>query len=639
MTPYSEFIHKSRYARWNPEAGRRETWPETVTRYFDFLEAYLLAEFNFKMKDRPELEAAVVAMEIMPSMRCMMTAGPALVRNHIAAYNCAFLAVDSPRAFDETLYILLHGTGVGFSVEREAVAQLPRVAEHFERSETTIVVADSKEGWHAAYKELINLLYAGQVPRWDTSKVRPAGARLNTFGGRASGPGPLEALFRFTCETFENAQGRRLTTLECHDLMCKIAEAVVVGGVRRSALISLSNLQDDRIRNAKTGQWYDYEPQRALANNSVVYTSKPDSGVFMEEWLSLYKSKSGERGIFNRAAADRQAAKSGRREPYDSFGTNPCSEIILRSKQFCNLTEVIVRSTDNLVDLTRKVKLATILGTYQSTLTKIKGLSKKWTDNTEEERLLGVSLSGIYDNTLTAGVDSEHSQHGLLAELKDEAITTNKKLAQKLGINQAAAITCVKPSGTVSQLVDCASGIHPRHSPYYIRTVRGSRDDPLTQFLIDQGVPYEACVNQPDTTVVLSFPQKSPDGAICREDVSAWDHLEMWRVYQDRYCEHKPSITVNVKEDEWMSTGAYVYEHFDDMSGVSFLPHSEHTYRQAPYQEITKEEYEQLEAAMPTINWEEFDAYEQEDNTDGSQELACTAGVCEVVNIGVVAGE
>jgi len=636
---YQEFIHKSRYARWLWDENRRENWDETVSRYFNFFDEHIkdVTGYSVSAEERKELEQAVLNLEIMPSMRCLMTAGEALKRENVAGYNCSYVAVDNPRSFDEILYILMNGTGVGFSVESKYVDQLPIVPDAFFDTETNIVVADSKLGWAKSLKELIHLLYAGQVPRWDLSKVRPAGAPLKTFGGRASGPAPLEELFKFTVATFKKAAGRRLTTLEAHDIVCKIAEIVVVGGVRRSALISLSDLSDDRMRVAKSGDWWKENVQRALANNSFVAKEKPDVGIFMREWLSLYESRSGERGIFSRQASKKQAEKFGRRDSNHDFGTNPCSEIILRSREFCNLTEVVVRGHDTPESLKRKVRLATILGTFQSTLINFKYLSKKWQENCAEERLLGVSLTGIMDNEYTNGTvkDSyldKYSLSGLLEDLREEAVETNGIWAAKLGIPVSAAITCVKPSGTVSQLVDSASGIHARHSPYYIRTVRADKKDPLAIMMKDMGFPVEDDITKPQHTYVFSFPQKSPDHAVYRKDLTAIEQLEMWLVYQRHWAEHKPSVTISVREEEWPAVGAWVYDHFDELSGISFLPHSDHVYKQAPYQDCSKEEYEELLAKMPKhIDWNELSKYEKRDTTTGSQELACSAaGGCEI---------
>ena len=627
-TDYQAFIHTSRYARWLEEEKRRETWAETVSRYMTNVVVK-------KTRDEvvlDEIEEAILGLEIMPSMRAMMTAGPALERDNTAGYNCSYLPVDDPKSFDEAMFILLCGTGVGFSVERQYIGKLPEVPEKLFDSEDTIVVHDSKEGWAKSFRKLVAMLYAGEIPTWDTSKVRPAGAKLKTFGGRASGPAPLEELFRFTIAMFKQAQGRKLSSIECHDLMCKIGEVVVVGGVRRSAMISLSNLSDDRMRHAKSGMWWEGNAQRALANNSVAYTEKPDMETFMREWLSLVESKSGERGIFSRQASKKQSAKNGRRDANQDFGTNPCSEIILRPYQFCNLTEVVVRATDTLEDLERKVKLATILGTIQSTYTHFPYLRKIWQKNTEEERLLGVSLTGIMDNKLlgssNAGLDKT------LKRLKDVAVATNAEWAERLGIPASAAITCVKPSGTVSQLVDSASGIHARHSAYYIRTVRGDNKDPLTQFMKDQGIPHEPDVMKPDSTTVFSFPQKSPVGATTRNDMTALEQLELWLVYQRHWCEHKPSVTVTVRDNEWMEVGAWVYKYFDEVSGVSFLPHSDHTYQQAPYQDCSEREYLEALGLMPEkIDWTKLSDYETEDTSKGSQTFACVGGSCEIVDL------
>ena len=630
-TLYQQFIHLSRYSRYLWNEGRRENWEETIGRFFDFFESHLKENHNYDIKKiRAEMEDAVLSQKIMPSMRCVMTAGEALKRENVAAYNCSYVAVNSPRSFDEILYILMNGTGVGFSVETKDVEQLPVVNEDFHPSDTTIMVADSKLGWAKAFKELIGMLYVGQIPRWDVSKVRAAGAPLKTFGGRASGPEPLDALFKFCVDIFKKAAGRRLNTLEAHDIVCKIADIVVVGGVRRSALISLSDLSDDRMRVAKSGQWWMDQSQRALANNSAVYKEKPDMGLFMEEWKSLYESKSGERGIFNRASAKATVVKHGRRNPDFDFGTNPCSEIILRDKEFCNLSEVVVRATDSMADLKAKVRLATILGTWQSTLTNFRYLSSSWKKNCEEERLLGVSMTGIMDNDLTNGKTAGLAAR--LEELRQVAVETNKKFALEIGIPQSAAITCVKPSGTVSQLTDAASGIHARHNPYYIRTVRADKKDPLAQMMIDAGVPVEDCVMRPNNVYVFSFPMKAPENAVFRTDMTAIEQLELWVTYQDHWCEHKPSVTISVKEHEWLDVGAWVYSRFDKMSGVSFLPFSEHVYKQAPYQDCTKEEYEAAAAKMPvSIDWAKLKDYEKTDTTTGAQELACSAaGGCEI---------
>ena len=630
MDLYQSFIAKSRYSRFIPEEGRRESWEESVDRYFNFIEDKLENDNNYivprELSD--ELRNAVKNLELMPSMRAIMTAGKALERDNTAGYNCSYLPIDDPKAFDEAMYILLCGTGVGFSVEQKYVNQLPEVPDQLFDSKTTIVVSDSKEGWAKALRQLIALLYSGEVAGWDVSRVRPAGARLRTFGGRASGPEPLEELFKFTIAKFKGAVGRKLTSIECHDLLCKIGEVVVVGGVRRSAMISLSDLEDDRMRHAKAGNWWEQNGQRALANNSATYEAKPDIGQFLQEWTSLYHSHSGERGIFSRAASKSQASKNGRRNPNYDFGTNPCSEIILRPYQFCNLTEAVIRAEDTDADLERKVRLATILGTFQSTMTHFPYLRKIWQKNTEEERLLGVSLTGIYDNPLTYEVNDQTISR--LERLKNVAVETNKTFANAIGINPSTAITCVKPSGTVSQLVDSASGIHPRHSLYYIRRVRGDKKDPLTKFMIDKGIPHEDCVMRPESTVVFSFPQRAPKNALLRDNLTAIDHMNTWLMYQRHWCEHKPSVTISVKEHEWMDVGAWVWNHFDELSGVSFLPYDGGTYRQAPYEECSKEYYEAALAKMPEdIDWDSLT--EQDDNVKGAQELACSAGACEIV--------
>ena len=626
-TDYQSFIHKSRYARWLDTEGRRESWHETVSRYIIELRKI----DGLDTDTRKELYDAIISLQVMPSMRAMMTAGPALDRDNTAGYNCSYLPVDDPKSFDEAMFILLCGTGVGFSVERQFVSKLPEVPTMFD-SDTTIIVKDSKEGWAKAFRQVLALLWAGEIPKWDMSLVRPAGAKLKTFGGIASGPAPLVDLFNFCIATFKGAQNRRLSSLECHDIMCKVGEIVVSGGVRRSAMISLSNLSDDRMRHAKSGNWWENEGHRALSNNSVSYTEKPDMETFLREWTALVESKSGERGIFNRQASKKQADKNGRRNSEWEFGTNPCSEIILRPYQFCNLSEVVVRATDDIKSLSNKVKLATIIGTLQSTLTKFPYLRKVWQNNTEEERLRGVSLTGILDNPLLTPKNKGLSQ--TLDHLRHVAIETNKEWAERLGVQQSTAITCVKPSGTVSQLVDSASGIHARHSQYYHRTVRGDNKDPITQFMMDQGIPAEPCVMKPDTTTVFTFPIASPKNAVTRNDMTAIEQLEMWLIYQRHWCEHKPSVTITVKDDEWMDVGAFVYKNFDEMSGVSFLPHSDHTYQQAPYQDCNRDEYKALLKDFPKqIDWEKLSSYEQEDNTVGMQTLACSGDVCEIVDL------
>jgi ribonucleoside-diphosphate reductase alpha chain len=633
-TDYQTFIATSRYSRWIEEENRRESWEETVDRFMENVVYPKMPETEEAVNTNISIRNAILNLEIMPSMRAMMTAGKALDRDNTCAYNCSYLPVDDMKSFDEAMFILMCGTGVGFSVERQYVSKLPEIPEKMFDSQTTIVVQDSKEGWAKSLRQLVSLLYSGEVPRWDMSKVRPAGSRLKIFGGRASGPEPLDQLFRFVVSIFKNASGRKLNSLECHDIMCKIGEVVVVGGVRRSAMISLSNLSDDRMRNAKTGQFWETNPQRSLANNSVAYTEKPDCSTFLHEWSSLVDSGTGERGFFSRIAAQKHTAIAGRRNPDYEFGTNPCSEIILRPYQFCNLTEVIVRSTDKLVDLERKVRLATILGTIQATYTHFPYLRKIWTKNTEEERLLGVSLTGIMDHEILNNSNPNGNLPAALSALKNTAIETNKEWAKILDIPESAAITCVKPSGTVSQLVDSASGIHPRHSKYYIRRVRGDNKDPITQFMKDVGIPNEPDLMKPENTTVFSFPVKSPENALTRHDINSIQHLNLWRLYALFWCEHKPSITVSVKSDEWIKVGSWLYDNFDIASGLSFLPHSDHIYKQAPYEDCTEEEYNKLKEVIPEkIDWSKLSEYETEDHTKASMTAACSAGSCEIVDI------
>lgn len=626
---YERFIHVSRYARWREEDNRRETWYETVHR----LVSYYAKRVELTKQEQEEIFQAIFFLELLPSMRSLMTAGPALDKNDVCSYNCAYLPVDSLRSFDEAMLILLCGTGVGYSVESKYVDQLPRVAEHLEPTDTTIIVGDSKEGWARAFRELISLLIGGRIPKWDVSRVRPAGARLRTFGGRASGPGPLEDLFEFTVRLFTSAAGRRLSTLECHDLMCKVADIVVVGGVRRSAMISLFDCTDDRLSSAKSGAWWEAAGHRRLANNSAVYENRrPDIGFFMKKWKELYDSKSGEPGFFSRYACQAIAGRSGRRDAGFDFGTNPCSEIILRPFQFCNLTEIVVRSQDTYESLARKARVAAILGTIQSTFTDFKYLRKIWQDTCNEERLLGVSLTGVCDNLDLLGDPLT------LQKLQAVVVETNKEWAARLGVNPSVATTCVKPSGTVSQLVDSSSGLHTRHSAYYLRTVRADNKDPVTALLKDSGVYNEADVMSPENTTVFYFPIKAPDGAVTRKDQNAIEALELWKHLQDNWCEHKPSATINVKEEEWMDVGSWVYANFDVLSGVSFLPYDGGTYKQAPYQELTEEEFQDWVSKHPTpeIDWRRLPEFEMEDHTTASQELACTGGVCEIVEIGRV---
>ena len=630
-TQYQQFIHLSRYSRWSYEEKRRETWEETVDRYFRFFKEHLDENYNYELKDADieELRNAILKLDIMPSMRCLMTAGPALKKENVAGYNCSYIHVDSTRSFDEILYVLMNGTGIGFSVERIHTEKLPPIPSELHETETIIIVKDSKLGWAKAFKELVALIYSGHIPKWDLSGVREAGSILKTFGGRASGPEPLDNLFHFTIKIAQEAKGRKLKPIECHDIVCKVAEVVVVGGVRRSALLSLSDIDDDEMRYAKSGEWWKENPQRALANNSANYHQEPQTGTFLREWTALYDSKSGERGIFSSKASASQAKKFSDRlvdEELYTFGTNPCSEIILRSREFCNLSEVVVRSEDKIKDIGRKVKFATMLGTLQSTLTNFKYLPKEWLNNCKEERLLGVSLTGIMDNKLTANPNPKDLQ-----SLREIAIVTNTALAEEIGINPSASITCVKPSGTVSQLVDSASGIHARHAPYYIRRVRMDVKDPMTSFMKDMEWHWEPDITKPNDTVVFSFPMKSPDGSITREKRSAIEQLEVWKLYQEHWCQHKPSITITVKEEEWLDVGAWVFNNFETMSGVSFLPHSDHIYKQAPYEDCDKKTFNQLSKMITEADWDNLSQYEEEDYTIASQELACTAGSCEVL--------
>lgn len=630
MTPYNTFIAKSRYSRYLDDKGRREHWSETVARYFDFMEKHLAEKQNYTLTKelRSELEQAVNDLSVVPSMRAVMTAGPALERQNVAAFNCSYLPIDDPKAFDEAMYILLCGTGVGFSVEQQYVSKLPEVPTQLFDSKTSIVVSDSKEGWAKSLRQLLALLYAGEIPKFDISRVRPAGARLKTFGGRASGPGPLEELYKFCVTKFKGAVGRRLSSLECHDILCKIGEVVVVGGVRRSAMISLSDLSDDKMAHAKAGNWWDGQGQRALANNSATYAETPSIGQFMREWSSIYESHSGERGIFNREASQKQAAKNGRRDASYAFGTNPCSEIILRPYQFCNLSSCIIRSDDTIDDISNKIRLATILGTFQASLTDFPYLRKIWQKNTEEEALLGVSMTGICDNTLLNNPDDE-GLPARLEKLRDTAVAVNAEFAAAIGINQSVAVTAIKPEGTVSQLCSTASGIHPQHSKYYIRRVRADNKDPLTQFMIQAGFVAEPCVMKPDSTTVFSFPVAVADGALLREDLTAIEHLRLWLIFQRHYCEHKPSVTISVLEKEWMDVGAWTFKHFDEVTGVSFLPMDGGTYKQAPYEECDEQTYNQLKLLVPeSVEWENFKEFD--DNVEGAQMLSCTAGGCSI---------
>lgn len=630
-TSYQTFIHQSRYARWSDEHQRRETWEETVSRYCNFFRDRFGDRFPYN-----RVHSAILNLEVMPSMRCLMTAGPALDRDEIAGYNCSYITINHPRAFDEIMYILMCGTGVGFSVEQQYIKELPEISEEFHDTGSTILVPDSKLGWASSFRELISLLYSGRLPKWDLSKLRPSGTPLKTFGGRSSGPAPLDSLFAFSCNLFKGAAGRRLTSLECHDLVCKIADIVVVGGVRRSALISLSDLSDDRLRSAKTGTWWVDDVQRALANNSAVYNEKPTIDVFLKEWTSLYESKSGERGIFSRVATARKASENGRREHKGiDFGTNPCGEIILRPAGLCNLSEVVVRPGDNYDDLYRKVEIASIIGTFQSTLTNFRYVRPIWKKNAEEERLLGVSLTGIMDHPVLNGREDSFWERGWeleheLKELKQHAITVNKEYAELLGIPTSMAITTVKPSGTVSQLVDCSSGIHPRQFSYYLRTVRQDKKDPISRFLREEGIYAEDDITSPDSTDIFYFPSSPSNHNLTTKDVNAIQQLEHYLIFREYWCEHNPSITVYVREDEWLDVGAFVYRHFDELGGVSFLPLNDHVYKQAPYQEITEEEFKEWQAKTPSLDWDRLREYETENTTTIRHDLSCSAGFCEL---------
>jgi ribonucleoside-triphosphate reductase (thioredoxin) len=632
-TTYQQYIHLSRYSRFNWELNRRETWEETVERYISFFVSHIETNNSHTLTPKivDEIRQSILTLNVMPSMRCLMSAGPSLARDNVAGYNCSYVAIDRVQTFDEILYILMCGTGVGFSVERQFINKLPTIAEDFYNTDTVIKVSDSKIGWAKAFKELVALLYQGQIPNYDTSKLRPAGAVLKTSGGRSSGPEPFEDLIQFTINLFKSAAGRKLNSIECHDLVCKIADVIVVGGVRRSALISLSNLSDDRMRNAKSGKWWENNNQRNLANISTSYTEKPDIGIFMEEWLSLYNSKSGERGIFNRHGVKSHLERVvPNRDRGHEFGTNPCGEIILRDREFCNLTEIVVKSTDTEEDLLYKAKIATIIGTMQATLTNFRYLSKKWQENCEDERLLGVSLTGVLDNSLTNNSNKEATVK-LLKKLYKVVKETNDIWSLIFDIKPAAALTCNKPSGTVSQLVDSASGVHARHAKYFIRTIRADKHDPLAKFMIDQGFVVEDDVTKPNYVYVFSFPMKPPSGSIFRTDLTALDQLEIWKCYKENWTDHNPSVTITVKEHEWIEVGAWVYKNFDSIGGLSFLPYSDHVYRQAPYQDCSEKEYLALLNRMPKdVDWSGLSDYENTDLTEGAKELSCSAGVCEI---------
>lgn len=625
LTPFQSFIFISRYSRWLPSHNRRESWDECVDRWWNYFTDKVPT-----LAERPDVKEAILNLEVLPSMRSLMTAGIALDHDNTCLYNCSYLPIESVDSFAELFVILMNGTGTGYSVERQYTDKLPTVANKIVKNfDKVIVVEDSKEGWGNALKTLFNDLYSGKHPKWDLSKVRPSGARLKTFGGRASGPAPLDNLFKFLVKVFYNAQGRKLSALECHDTCCAIANAVIVGGVRRSAMISLSDLGDREIAMCKSGAWWEQAGFRSYANNSAVYRGKPPMGQFLEEWTSLYNSHSGERGMINRRALQEQAVKWGR-EKNCEYGTNPCAEIILKPFEFCNLSTVVVRTDDTAASLKKKVELATIIGTVQSTFVKFPYLRPEWKKNCEEERLLGVSMTGIFDNKLTSGLEGKPKLVRLLENLRDHATATNLKWAEKLGINPSKSITCVKPEGTTSCLVDSASGLHPRYADYYFRRIRLDKKDPLYNLMKDQGVPCEDDVINPTSTAVFTFAMKAPRGTVTTEDLRALDHLDLWKTYQEHYCHHKPSVTVNYKDSEFLEVGNWLWENFDMATGIAFLPGGDnHTYAQAPFEQIDSATY----AAHPKVkvNFNDLMKYESEDNTEVGKEFACSAGGCQIV--------
>lgn len=637
-TDYQNYIAKSRYARFLDSEGRREHWDETVTRYLDYFEQDLDERHGYKVPAtlRSELYSAIHDLHVMPSMRALMTAGEAAKRENLAVYNCAYLPLDRPRAFAEALYILMCGTGVGFSVERQYANMLPEVPSDFSRTAFDIVVGDSKMGWAVAFEDLLTCLYAGTIPHIIYDEIRSAGERLKVFGGRASGPEPLQRLFEFTIRTFRNAAGRKLNSLECHEIATMTGDIVVVGGVRRSAEISLSNLSDPRMRDAKSGDWRAHKPHLQLANNSVAYTEKPDVGAFMAEWHSIYMSKSGERGIFNRVGAQKKVLRLGRRDHRFDFGVNPCGEIILRPRGLCNLSESVVRRNDSLAELREKARLAAILGTWQATQTRFGFVEPDWRKNAEEERLLGVSQTGIYDNPMMRGDMGMEALGRQLHDLKGVVLSTNREMAYEIGISPSAAATTVKPSGTVSQLVNSPSGIHQGHAPYYIRRVSADNKDPVTQFMIDSGIPNEPHATKPNDMTVFSFPIALAHDTVTREQVTAIQHLELVKLYNNVWSEHAVSCTVSIKEHEWPEVGGWVYNNFDDVVGLAFLPHfaEDSSYTQMPYETIDKWQYEDLLAKMPkALDWSKLAEYEAgEDTVTGTREFACQGNTCEIVD-------
>ncbi|MDA0320449.1 MAG: recombinase [Proteobacteria bacterium] len=619
-----EYVYISKYSKFLHDQNRRETWAETVKRYkANVLDRHLSNEMA------EIIARAILNLEVVPSMRMLATAGPALDRDNVCGYNCAYKAITQPRDFSDALFILSSGTGMGYSVEKKYISQLPKVPSSVKMDEVSFTVQDSREGWQEAVQFAMEEGFLGNIYEYDLSLLRPEGAILKTFGGRSSGPEPLRKTLNYINDLFKKAAGRQLTSLECHDLMCMIASCIVAGGVRRSAMISLGDIDDVEMRNAKNWSLGAFPEERHSANNSYVTNGTPSKEEFEAEWSAMVAGKSGERGIFNRASAKAQAEKFGRKVA--DFGCNPCSEILLVDDgQFCNLSEVIIRADDDFYDLKRKVELATIIGTVQSTFTHFPALPKNWTDNCEEERLLGVSMTGIMDNPLTNGVLA--GLPGRLNELRNFAIDTNKKWAEKLGISAAASVTCVKPSGSVSALTGTASGIHSRWSDYYIRRTIQSNADPLTQLMIDEGIPHEPSATKPDLETVFSFPIASPLGAVTNGTRSAIEQMEMWLTYQRNWTTHKVSATISVKSDEWDDLAKFVYDHFDEIAGVSFLPYDDHAYVQAPYEQISAEKYEELNLAFPiSVNWSRLPEFEIEDTTKASQELACTGGACEIL--------
>ncbi len=626
--PLAEFVYYRTYAKWIAEEGRRETWIETVERYMNFMKENLGSKLTHT--EYAEVREAILHQEVMPSMRLLQFAGLAARQTNVCAYNCSFIAPKNFQDFAEVMYVSMCGTGVGWSVESENIQALPQVKKQTKKKLPNYVIPDSKEGWADAFAFGLKTWFEGNDVIFDYSLVRPAGSLLKTMGGKSSGPEPLRSLLEFSREKILRRQGRHLTNMDAHDLLCKVGECVVAGGVRRSAMISLSDLDDEAIRDSKKGQFYNTEGQRMLANNSAVYNEKPSTEEFLDEWTALIKSGSGERGIFNRGGLAKTLPKRRLAQfkggEYPAWGTNPCGEIILQSKQFCNLSEVVARAEDTEASFLRKVRIATILGTYQSTMTYFPYLSAEWKKNCEKERLLGVSITGQWDSKLARDPK-------MLQKLKQVSIEVNKKYAKRFKVNPSTCITCVKPSGTVSQTVDCASGMHPRHAPYYIRRVRISTTDALFKMLKDQGVPYYPEVGQNmenATTFVLEFPVKAPEGAICRDDITALDHLEHWKIVKENFTEHNPSVTISVGDDEWIIVANWLYKNWDLVGGLSFLPRSNHVYQLAPYETINKAKYEEMLLKVKDLDFSKIVTYEKVDETEVKKELACVGGLCEV---------